>query len=777
MCGLFQAVNLSSLVTLEYPKILEALAGHTSTPMGRALALGLRPFDDLDRLNEALKDFLELEDAVKSTGPLPLSGISDLRPLFRKAAPRGAWLTAEEFVEIRSTLVALKGLGSITDRTFSKSYPRTTQKIDSLSDYRELLARFDSVFDERGAIKDDASGELLYIRGEIASFRKRARTLLERLIKDKRFKGLFQDEPFTIRDDRYVVAVKAGGHAKIRGVIHGRSATGATYFVEPFELVEVNNSLAVLKKEERAEEIRILKELTASVLERREDILKDLDTASELDLVQAKALFSRKLGCIVPEIRGSGGIRLLGARHPLLVMKEIGGGGKVVPVDIIIDENTRVLVISGANTGGKTVALKTIGLLTLMVQSAIPVPVEEGSFTLYFNSVFADIGDRQDILASLSTFSSHLKQVKDFLSNAGPGSLVLIDEIGVGTDPSEGAALSVSVLEALKNRGALCVVTTHLNLLKAHAQNDPSFMNASVEFDEETLKPLYRLRYGLPGPSLGLSIAKDFGIPSEIIESAKRRLEDREALFLESIRAVEEERARLEAERARLEELAVLRKRAVERLREDRGRLVQRAREKMDRLIEKAEEDMQKILEELKRAGRREAAARRVSRALEELRRKAPFMERAPRPDYVPRPGDAVELSTGTSGLVLKVDREQRRAEVAVGNLKVWVPYERLKRGAKPQKRVRGRKDTDWDVEEALSLNIVGMRVDEALRSVERFLDNAHVRGLKSVEIIHGVGTGALRRAVEDLLRRTPFVKNFYLSDISKGGVTVVELR
>ncbi|MEK7772905.1 MAG: endonuclease MutS2, partial [Deltaproteobacteria bacterium] len=345
-----------------------------------------------------------------------------------------------------------------------------------------------------------------------------------------------QEDYVTIRDDRYVISIKSGVHARVDGIIHGRSNSGATYFVEPFQLVELNNRIAILRKEEKAEEIEILKEITRMVLSARGGLLRDQGIIAELDCVQAKALFAKDVNATMPDVRNGGDVFLKGARHPLLILKEIRGGERVTPIDITIKEGCGTLVISGANTGGKTVALKTLGLLTLMVLSGIPVPVEEASTAVAFASVFADIGDRQDIIASLSTFSAHIKRIKEFLSLAGAGSLVLIDEIGAGTDPAEGGAFALAALDTFMEKGATTVVTTHLNLLKAHAQADPGYMNASVEFDESTLRPLYRLHYGVPGPSLGLSIARSLGIPSGIIDAARENLKESEGAFIESVR-------------------------------------------------------------------------------------------------------------------------------------------------------------------------------------------------------------------------------------------------
>jgi DNA mismatch repair protein MutS2 len=507
-----------------------------------------------------------------------------------------------------------------------------------------------------------------------------------------------------------------------------------------------------------------------------------LKTVAALDTVEAKARFKEHLKAVFPVVNtpfGEGRLSLVNARHPLLVFKEVKGGEPVVPVDIMLDEGCRVLVISGANAGGKTVALKNLGLLCLMVQSGMAVPVDEGSEAVLFNNIFADIGDRQNIAESLSTFSAHLKRTGEIFDKSGPGTLVLIDEIGVGTDPSEGGALALAVLGALKDRGARAAVTTHLNILKAHAHSDPSFQNASVVFDEETLKPSYTLRYGTPGESLGLTVARSLGISEELIERAAEKLKGEEGAFVESIRVLERERESLRAANQRLEELEERRGRALTRLRRDRELMLERARKKLEAIVEVAEGEIKEVTSRLKEEGIK-AGRGGFGKAVSEIRGRAMPLLKAPRERYVPEVGDVVDIEgSAIGGEVIRVDGEGEKAELLVGGMKVWVSGERLKKGLRSNLRLRRAGPSGQNVVayaedgHGSTVNVIGMRVEEALRVVSRAIDRAHMEGIGRVEVIHGVGTGTLAKAVSEYMETNALVKDFYLRD---GGVTVVEI-
>lgn len=776
-------MDSTTLETLEYPAVLKELAAYTLTPVGRQKAERLMPSKAVSFIEEAYREFSEVRDILEISGTLPLGGVLDIRPVLSRLDPEGAYLLQDDLLKIRNNLSAAIRLKSFLSQSFIKAYPKVSSRIEALSNQRALHSDLIRILDDKGQIKDGASPGLFRIRKEIRSGRDRARSYLEGLTKDKKFKECLQDDFITIRDDRYVLSIKTGMHAGLNGVIHGRSGSGATYFIEPFQIVEINNRIAIFKKEETAEEIEILKRATASVAEQREPLLSDLDLLGALDSVQAKALYAKDIGAIVPIVKKGGEVRLGSARHPLLAAQEArdSTAPKAVPIDIRLAEDCRVLVISGANTGGKTVALKTLGLLTLMVMASIPVPVEEGSEAVVFPSIFSDIGDRQDIIASLSTFSAHIKRIRGFLSLAGEGSLVLIDEIGAGTDPSEGCALALAALETFRENGAVTVVTTHLNLLKARAQTSPGYMNASVEFDESTLRPMYRLHYGVPGPSLGLSIAQSLGIPPEIIDKARANLKESEGAFIESVRMIEEERDELKKLKDRLASLEQKRNESVKRLMDERAAITGRARIKVESIVAKAKEEIREAVDKLREEGHKAVPpARKAYKAVDEAGSKVlERMKFKPETGYMPSEGDRVGIKgSNTRAVVLKVDREAKKVELQAGGIKAWAPWDKLtKIGGNDKKVAVQAPHINADMEVASSINIIGMRVHDAMPLVVKFLDNAHANGLNAVEVIHGVGTGRLSKAVEENLRSNRYVKRFCHADQSRGGagVTVVE--
>ncbi|MBI5970990.1 MAG: endonuclease MutS2 [Deltaproteobacteria bacterium] len=772
----------TTLETLEYPAVLAELAGFASCPTGKDTALSLRPNADIQSVEESFLEVKELLTILQLSGKLSLAGVSNVAPILGRLDPAGSYLLPDELLSVRANIAASVGIKAFLSEDMRRVCPRISSMTTALSDQTRLVRELDRILNEKGEIKDSASPNLHRIRRELRSNRERAAKIIETAAQDTRYKDFLQDDYVSIRDDRFVLAVKAGMHTNVGGIIHGRSGSGATYFIEPTALVELNNGAAILKKDERLEEIEILKKLSVLVLAERPALLSDLRLLTALDFIQAKALFSIEIKAAIPHIRREkkgGEIKLKNARHPLLVLKELRGECSVTPVDILIGEGCNVLVISGANTGGKTVALKTLGLLTLMVSSGIPIPADDGSSAVLFTSIFSDIGDRQNIMASLSTFSAHVKRLCSFLEDAGAGSLVLIDEIGAGTDPSEGGALALAALERLRAKGAVAVITTHLNAIKARAQAHPSYMNASVEFDEQGLRPLYRLCYGVPGPSLGLSIARSLGLPEDIIESARKNLKGKEAAFMESVSLLEKERDEMRRLKDRLRLQEIGRDKALTKLKEFREAIKDKAKARIEKTVEKAKEEIHKLVE--KHRGEK-SAGRAAVRSVEVIGKKT-IENLTPQTfeKYIPEAGDKVIITgTGAKGVVVKVDAGGEKAEMTVGSLKVSLPWDKIKKRGEDKKRVLAVETGAGGVSDAAAvLNIIGQRVEPAVSMLERFLDNAHSAGLQRVEIIHGMGTGALARAMDEYLPGCPYVKGFHRGDPDAGGagVTIVEFK
>ena len=765
---------------LEYPAVLREFEGFAETAAGRELIRGLRPSGDALQITEGYRELKEAILLLNRHGGPPLFDIYDIGGLLT-GLKKGAYMLPDELLKIKKTIGCLLSLKKFPkDLSLkSNSFPIITEKMDSISAPASLHQRLTGVLDDRGGIKDDATGNLLKIRNSIASSREKSRIIIEEMVKDRSLKASLQDELFTIRDDRFALCIKASHHAHFPGVILDRSSSGATYFFEPFRIVEINNRITILKEEEKEEELEILKEVSLLLFMEKEGLLNDLATAAWLDFVFAKARFKSHIKGVIPEVKGDGGVKFTGARHPLLVFKERKGGGSVTPVDLVMDEAKKILVISGANTGGKTVALKTMGLLSLMAHSSLPVPAEEAGIAV-FGKIFACIGDRQDIRDNLSTFSAHIKRLSliigEIIKAPEQKTLVCIDEIGAGTNPEEASVLSLAILEALKEKGAYVAVTTHLALLKAHAQSDASFENVSVEFDEKTLKPLYTLRYGLPGKSMGLNIAGSYGMPHDIIERAKNRLKAGGCASVEGLFKMEEEIGKIKDLRERLSKIEEKRQNALARIRDERNTLLENARRKVESIVEKAESRIRTLVESARASIPSIHDIQEIKKVKERV---LPLLD-PERINYRPVAGDFAEITgSGKSGVILRVDEAKKTCEVLIGNIKVLVSLKRLKKAKTNGNGEKRKVYQELQAPYATTLNLKGMRAEAAIKEVERFVDTAHSSGIETVELVHGIGTGALMKALHEYLGGNPLVKGFRCKDplLGKVGVTVVEIK
>lgn len=776
---LFSNVDDITLEALEYGLVLRELSGLASSPAGAELIRAITPSSDLTFIETEYRALKEVVAFNGAKGALPLAGLKDVRQGLKRVKPGGYFLPPE-LLEIKSTVDCVISLRDLFSGRVRKDYPIASSMVDSFSTPGGISGELSAIVDEKGEIKDGATKRLFGIRQGLLSIRRSLRSLIEDMVKSKRAKTTLQDEYFTLRDDRYVLCVSAGRHAEFPGVVHGRSSSGGTYFVEPFQAVELNNKVSILKREEKEEEIEILKRITLRLLKEKDSIIKDISTAACLDSLQARSRFKNRIKGELPAIRKDGSIKLLNARHPVLVFREIAGGHKAIPVTVTLGEGVSVMVISGANAGGKTAALKTLGLLTLMACSAIPIPADASSEVVLFEKVFADIGDRQNISEDLSTFSAHLKRLKEILSLSGKSTLVLIDEIGVGTDPKEGSVLSLAALEYLKDKGAKAAVTTHLNLLKARANVDKSFQNVSVLFDEKTLSPFYTLCYGTPGASMGLKVAKIYGLPDAVVARAQEMLGTEEGVFVESIKTIEVEKEKLRTLNERLEDIEKRRSESLERLRTERGRMKSEARKKVEALVEKAKDEIDAIIKEAREKVLK-TPRQRIMEEVQAASRKAMSILGHDEVEKEPSVGDNIEvIGGGAKGVVTKVSRERRLAEVSSGSLKIWLPWKSIHKSkpAHPDFSLKAAYSFESTGVPA-SVNLIGMRAEEALKKVEKLLDEAHLNGVEKVEIIHGLGTGRLKKAIDGYLKESSLVKGFKTAEPAQGGdgVTIVELK
>jgi DNA mismatch repair protein MutS2 len=777
-----------TLTALEFPGVLGVVQEYAISALGRNFLASLRPVDNLSSIRAKFQEIHELQDLESREGELPLSDFPDLSPWLHKALVRGSLLPTPAFNDILLVLRLSRHCRQYLLR--GEVYPHLHALTTGLHDLSPLRTSIKQCISPHNFILDQASPELAAVRREIA----RTREGLNRQIKQNFFGAEYQDAlqspTISQRHGRYVIPVKADHKGAIPGIIHDQSQTRATFFLEPLAIVEQNNQLNLLANREKREEEAVLRRLTDLVRNHLEEIQEILVALAEVDGLQAKVRFARNFKAREPIWRSKPGVDLRQARHPLLVKRrrENMSIPEVVPIDLKLTPEQRFLIISGANAGGKTVALKTLGLLTLMVQSGIPIPVAEGSEFHPFDRVFADIGDPQDLSQDLSTFSAHLKRALEMLAHLPERALVLLDELGTATDPTEGGALALALLQAFCNRGAYGAATTHIPLIKGFAQRQPGFVNVAVIFDEETRKPTYRLAYGVVGASNALKIARELGLSPEILAEAEGYLDQEELRAYRLLAEVEEARQQLTWEREKLarreEELEGERRelqKELQTLKDEQERWRQEAQAQAQERIRRAEAEFKEIVRRLKEGeeswGRlRQEFSAEQAKLLQDLTPKArPAKTEAP--EY--GPGQKVFLpALGLSGKILAAASRDGRLEVQVRKVKLRVLPEEITpltgeaEAAAESSRTHGRHlPPEW----LPSLNVVGLRVDEALPLVDRLLDQALLHGQEKVDIIHGVGTGRLKAAVWDHLQHHRAVKAVHGDD--NPGVTVVELR
>jgi len=776
------------LETLEFPKILERLARHAASPPGKELALKLRPTADEAEVRERLEETREARALLGVKADAALAEVRDIRPLLSRAE-KGEALLPPEFLEVRRTLIAGAGVKRAVLR-FAERAPRLASLARKVTEHEELAEEIGRCINERAEVVDEATPALARLRRELKEAREMLLDRLQELLSSPEVSPFLQESFITERNGRYVIPVKAQYKSRVPGIVHSTSGSGATVFIEPLSLVEPGNRLRELELAEEEEVRRILYRLTDMVALEAPSLRHMLEALACLDLAFAKARYAEELHGVEPQIAPWRGperrdsvthpgatIRLRKARHPLL------DPGKAVPNDICLDDFF-ILVISGPNTGGKTVTLKTVGLLALMAQAGMAIPAGEGSALSVFDGIYADIGDEQSIEQSLSTFSSHLTNIIRILDRATSRSLVLLDELGAGTDPTEGAALARGLLSHLLERSITTLAATHISELKAYAHTTPGVANASMEFDPETLTPTYELRIGLPGYSGALAIASRLGLARDIIERAREWL-PRQALEAEKLlaeirearrqaRAAQEEAARtLERVRTQEEEL----RRRLAGIEKERYRIIEETRRQ-------AREEVEGLLQEARRLRSRVPQTppaediERTVQALKELRKQLRTPPPAPPSGEPVKEGDRVWVEgIDMTGEVLEVLGDE--ALVQVEGWRLRVPLHRLERREAPaaggETPVRAPRIPSPGSE----LDLRGRRAEDALRLLDSYLDRAFRAGLEKVRVIHGAGTGTLRRVVREHLSRHPLVASFHPAPRHEGGdgATIVKLH
>jgi DNA mismatch repair protein MutS2 len=794
------SVDEKSLSTLEFDKIRQRLAELTSFPPGRELALALRPTSDHAEAVRRQRITAEARWLRHVHPHIGLGGVRDVRAAVERAALGGV-LDGQDLLDIRDTLVAARQLkGQVT--RLALHAPLLADLAKRMDDLGGLIARIDGAVNRRGEVVDTASPALAHLRREVRQAHDRLTARIQEILAAAVAGGVAQEPIITMRNGRYVIPVKAEARGRIRGIVHDTSSSGATVFIEPLATVELANTWRELQLDEQREVERILRALSDEVGRAAGRIHATIQCLAQFDLAFAKARLAEALGATElpypgPEqpwlVPGPSELVLVGARHPLL-------RGEVVPISLHVGGAFTVLLITGPNTGGKTVALKTAGLLTLMALAGLPVPAERGTRIPVYTGVYADIGDEQSIEQSLSTFSAHMRTVIRILGEAGPNTLVLLDELGAGTDPAEGAALGRAIVAYLLRRGAHVIATTHHGELKDFAQATPGVMNASVEFDPETFAPTYKLSIGLPGRSNAIAIAGRLGMPEEVLAEARAQFSAERRQVEELLEQLQRERRELEearrAERLAVREAEEIRTQLARRLDEietQREEMLAEARRVLDEEIALTRERLREAARRLRRFQpaelplARDAAQEAVAEAerhLQRLRRttRRRREEPGPRPEEV-QPGDQIWLrGLAQAGEVLSAPDEHGEIEAAFGALRTRVRVEQIARVARPPQqggRVSVRVTTVGPTPSpGLELEVRGQRVEEAMPRVEEFLDSAFRAGLPFVRIIHGKGTGTLRRVVREFLAQSPLVSSYETAPPHEGGegVTVAHL-
>lgn len=787
----------STLKTLEFDKIVKMLSDIAASDAGKRKCLQVKPSCSLEEVEGLQQETAECIKALVKKGSPPLGGVTDLSMVIRRVEAGGV-LDTEQLLKISDLLRCVSNM-----QNYMKAPREGTEEgftilnamVGNLVPHHSVEREITRCIEGPGQIADDASPALKSIRRQIGSANEEVRTKLSSMVASASFQKYLQDSIVTTRGDRYVVPVKQEYRGSVPGIVHDQSSTGATLFIEPMVVVQLNNRLRELSAKERLEIERILSTLTLLVSEILDDIQADMETLIALDVMFARGKLGLEMEASRPLYNTSGYINIKKARHPLIDPRV------VVPVSIYLGRDFDVLVITGPNTGGKTVTLKTVGLMVLMAQAGLQIPCQEGTELTVYRDVFADIGDEQSIEQSLSTFSSHMTNIVEILKQAGKGSLVLLDELGAGTDPTEGAALAMAILDYLHGKRICTIATTHYSELKQYALTKERVENASVEFDVETLSPTYRLTIGIPGKSNAFEISKRLGLSEGLIENASMYLSGEDVRFEDIIGDLERNKKEAEQEkkwaqrlRQEVERTKADYKQKIKRMEERRDKMLDEARLEAKEILERTREESAEMIKELRSLAAVQGAERnkRIEQVRQKIRWDIEKLEEAlstgikeERTSGEPKdlkPGDPVRvLSLGQKGTVLE-KYDDGEALVQVGIMKLKVKQSNLEKTEEKQKEKateNGAKSMSKAATISAQVDVRGQVLEDAIINVDKYLDDAHLSGLKQVLIIHGKGTGVLRSGIQQLLRSNRYVASFRRGSFGEGGdgVTVVELK
>ena len=799
---------------LEYDKIRALLKKYTASRLGTARVDTLAPSTDVDKVRYLLTLCSEAKTFHQEHGGVPLNGLKDIRKSLTHAAKVGALLNAEELLDVRKVAQIPADIHRAFEKRDREEFPNLFAIVDALPVFPELVEAISHCIDADGVVLDRASPELRSVRRKLSRLRENIHQKLEATLRSPEHQKAIQEQVITSRNNRYVIPIKQEARSSFRCVVQGQSTSGATFFVEPLDIVQMNNELHEAAEAEHREIRRILLELTDRVHDNLHELELSLDLLAEFDFLNAKARFSFALNAVEPKLNTRGIVELIEARHPLLEFhlqnepksdadsdRDENLPTHVVPTNIHIGEEFNTLIITGPNTGGKTIVLKTVGLLALMAQSGLHIPAELGSQVAIFDHIFADIGDDQGIEQSLSTFSSHITKIAEMLrkiecSEYTEYTLVLLDEIGAGTDPSEGTALGMALLDWLGERQVNTIVTTHYGALKAYAHTQQSMENASMEFDWTTLRPTYRLQIGIPGSSNAIKIASQLGIPSEILDEAQAHLGNNNVAVEDLLVRLQQTQDELETERALLQEKIQEAEVASEKhthllqtLETERNTLKQQAETEARDIVANARKTIEKLVADIRRQQASKDSIRNAFSEIEVAKKslkKEPPKKQTKQPKLKVNVGDKVRVKKlNRFGEVTAIKpRGKTPLQILVGNMQMQAAYHEID-SVHPKQETSNLSTSVLDIQYSKSntisseINIRGLLVKEALDSTDKYLDDAYLAGIPTVRILHGKGTGALRKAIHDELRVNPRVTKYQLAPLSQGGegVTVVTFK
>ncbi|MCX5813407.1 MAG: Smr/MutS family protein [Proteobacteria bacterium] len=761
-----------TLSYLDYLKLLDLFKQYSATPYAADLISSLRPLGAIEEIKLRQSRIEDIIEVIKWDGNVPLSDIPDIRDVLKRTFIKDSILDTGEFLMMSTFLRACDNIARFLKKAHVKGqYIETI--LENVNPFPHILSKILKTINPDGFIEDTATYELSKIRADLFLFRGKIKKQLERIMERETVNPVLQDFYVSIRNGRYIIPLKPNFNQFLQGIVHDYSHTLKTSFVEPVECVEINNSINMLEKEEKEEEKRVLKELTEYIRNYAGELKTDLDAVAELDLYHSIALFSMKFDCIKPEVGPDEYIDIKNAMNPFIAISK---KDRTIPIDIFMDTGKKAMVISGPNAGGKTVALKTIGLLSLMAQTGLFIPASGRPRIPVFKNVFAIIGDEQDISMELSSFTAHMTTIKEIYEHAVGGELILIDEIGGNTEPQEASALSMGVIDAFVEKGCRVVVTTHLNLLKAYGYTNPFAINAATAFDMEKMKPLYKLTYGMAGYSNAISVAININVPERIIEKSYEYLGTQEHMLNELVSALENARKKADEELAELKNTKEELKKRLALVRGKKDEIIKTFEEKYNLRLLELEIELEEIKKEI---AKNEKMSIKISKERLTALRNKYVKNPIKKPDDI-KIGDYVFVnSMGGSGYVTDIDKGGDMYEVVIGNLRTKVNKFLVSKTLKTKtfKPVRKEAEVIINVQdiEISELNLMGLRVEDALEELDRFIDKAVVRGTSKAKIIHGIGTGRLMNAVKNRLLETKYIKNIE-RDERNAGITLVEL-